>query len=34
VGLKQIYSPMVDLSHEPRWGRIAEAAGVIHGEVE
>ena len=26
-GLKQIYSPMVDLSHEPRWGRIAEAAG-------
>jgi beta-glucosidase len=27
VGIKQIYSPMVDLSHEPRWGRIAEAAG-------
>jgi beta-glucosidase len=27
VGLKQIYSPMVDLSHDPRWGRIAEAAG-------
>ena len=27
VGLKQIYSPMVDLSHEPRWGRISEAAG-------
>jgi beta-glucosidase len=27
VGLKQIYSPMVDLSHEPRWGRIAEASG-------
>jgi beta-glucosidase len=27
VGLKQVYSPMVDLSHEPRWGRIAEAAG-------
>jgi beta-glucosidase len=27
VGLKQIYSPMVDLSHEPRWGRIAEGAG-------
>jgi beta-glucosidase len=27
VGLKQIYSPMVDVSHEPRWGRIAEAAG-------
>jgi beta-glucosidase len=27
VGLKQVYSPMVDLSHEPRWGRIAEGAG-------
>ena len=27
VGLKQIYSPMVDISHEPRWGRIAEAGG-------
>jgi len=27
VGLKQIYSPMVDVSHEPRWGRIAEAGG-------
>jgi beta-glucosidase len=27
IGLKQIYSPMVDVSHEPRWGRIAEAAG-------
>ena len=26
-GLKQIYSPMVDVSHEPRWGRIAEGAG-------
>ena len=26
VGIKQIYSPMVDVSHEPRWGRIAEAA--------
>src|SRR4051795_7319546 len=26
-GLKQIYSPMVDVSHEPRWGRISEAAG-------
>ena len=24
VGLKQIYSPMVDVSHEPRWGRIVE----------
>jgi len=27
VGLKQIYSPMVDLSHEPRWGRSSEGAG-------
>lgn len=27
VGLKQVYSPMVDVSHEPRWGRISEAAG-------
>jgi beta-glucosidase len=27
VGLKQIYSPMVDVSHEPRWGRIAEGSG-------
>jgi beta-glucosidase len=27
VGIKQIYGPMVDLSHEPRWGRIAEGAG-------
>ncbi|MFL5938243.1 MAG: glycoside hydrolase family 3 N-terminal domain-containing protein, partial [Gaiellaceae bacterium] len=27
VGLKQIYSPMVDVSHESRWGRIAEGAG-------
>src|SRR6185369_14899974 len=27
VGLKQIYSPMVDVSHEPRWGRIAEGGG-------
>src|SRR5436190_1724193 len=27
VGLKQIYAPMVDVSHEPRWGRIAEAGG-------
>ena len=26
VGLKQIYSPMVDVSHEPRWGRISEAS--------
>jgi beta-glucosidase len=26
-GVKQIYSPMVDVSHEPRWGRIAEGAG-------
>jgi len=27
VGIKQTYAPMVDVSHEPRWGRIAEAAG-------
>src|SRR4051812_48709739 len=27
TGIKQIYSPMVDVSHEPRWGRIAEAGG-------
>jgi beta-glucosidase len=27
VGIKQIYSPMVDVSHEPRWGRIVEASG-------
>ena len=27
VGIKQIYSPMVDLFHEPRWGRIVEGNG-------
>jgi beta-glucosidase len=27
AGLKQTYAPMVDVSHEPRWGRISEAAG-------
>ena len=27
TGIKQIYAPMVDVSHEPRWGRIAEGAG-------
>ena len=27
VGIKQTYAPMVDVSHEPRWGRIAEAGG-------
>jgi beta-glucosidase len=27
VGIKQTYSPMVDVSHEPRWGRIAEGSG-------
>jgi beta-glucosidase len=27
TGIKQVYSPMVDVSHEPRWGRIAEGAG-------
>src|SRR3954452_2641990 len=27
VGIKQIYSPLVDVSHEARWGRIAEGGG-------
>ena len=27
AGIKQVYGPMVDVSHEPRWGRISEAAG-------
>jgi beta-glucosidase len=27
TGIKQIYSPMVDVSHDPRWGRISEASG-------
>ncbi|GAA4636669.1 glycoside hydrolase family 3 N-terminal domain-containing protein [Actinoallomurus vinaceus] len=27
VGIKQIYGPMVDISRELRWGRIAEGAG-------
>lgn len=27
VGIKQIYSPMVDVTHEPRWGRMSEGAG-------
>jgi beta-glucosidase len=27
VGIKQIYSPMVDVSHEARWGRISEGNG-------
>jgi beta-glucosidase len=27
VGIKQVYGPMVDVSHEPRWGRIAEGFG-------
>jgi beta-glucosidase len=27
VGIKQIYSPMVDVSSEPRWGRIVEGNG-------
>ncbi|HEX4732950.1 MAG TPA: glycoside hydrolase family 3 N-terminal domain-containing protein [Thermoleophilaceae bacterium] len=26
-GLKQTYAPMVDVSHEPRWGRISEGGG-------
>jgi beta-glucosidase len=27
VGLKHTYAPMVDVSHEPRWGRISEGSG-------
>ncbi len=27
VGIKQVYSPMVDVSSEPRWGRIVEGNG-------
>ena len=27
TGIKQVYSPMVDVSHDPRWGRIVEGAG-------
>ncbi len=27
IGLKQVYSPMLDVSHEPRWGRIVEGNG-------
>jgi beta-glucosidase len=27
TGIKQVYAPMVDVSHEPRWGRISEGAG-------
>ena len=27
TGIKQVYSPMVDVSHDPRWGRIAEGGG-------
>jgi len=27
VGLKQAYGPMVDVSHDPRWGRIVEGSG-------
>jgi beta-glucosidase len=27
VGIKQVYSPMLDISHEPRWGRIVEGNG-------
>jgi beta-glucosidase len=27
TGIKQVYSPMVDVSHDPRWGRIVEASG-------
>jgi beta-glucosidase len=27
VGIKQVYAPMVDVSHEAQWGRIAEGGG-------
>jgi beta-glucosidase len=27
VGIKQVYSPMLDVSHDPRWGRIVEGNG-------
>ena len=27
AGIKQAFAPMVDISHEPRWGRISEGAG-------
>ncbi|WP_412517618.1 beta-glucosidase BglX [Actinomadura madurae] len=27
VGIKQVYSPMVDVAHDPRWGRIVEGGG-------
>lgn len=26
-GIKQVYSPMVDIARDPRWGRIAEGSG-------
>ena len=26
-GLNWVYSPMVDITHDPRWGRVSEAAG-------
>ena len=29
VGIKQIYSPMVDVSHEPRWGAAPRVAARI-----
>ena len=29
VGLKQTYAPMVDVSHEPRWGRIAVYVAMV-----
>lgn len=27
VGIKQVYSPMLDVSRDPRWGRITEGGG-------
>lgn len=26
-GINYVYSPMVDIAHDPRWGRVAEGAG-------
>src|SRR3984893_13166417 len=26
-GIKQVFAPMIDVSHDPRWGRVAEGAG-------
>jgi beta-glucosidase len=26
-GIKQVFAPMIDVTHDPRWGRVAEGAG-------